>query len=97
MKMLTRFLSTQLGRPVVDETALEGSFDFVIEWTPDSPLVGPGGTPVRAQSGQPPAVIDAGDPSFSVALTEQLGLELESREASAPMLLVEKIEKPQVN
>jgi uncharacterized protein (TIGR03435 family) len=97
MKMLTRFLSTQLGRPVVDETGLEGNFDFVIEWTPDGPLMGPAGTPIQARPGQPPAAGDASGPSIFTALTEQLGLKLESRKASAQVLVVEKIEKPEAN
>ena len=97
MTMLTRFLSAQLGRPVVDQTGLEGGFDFTIEWTPDRPLMAPNGTPVRAGSGRPPLVGGAGRPAMAAALREQLGLELESRNESAPVLVVEKIERPEAN
>jgi len=36
MQMITNALSQRLGRPVQDETGLQGTFDFTLEWTPDS-------------------------------------------------------------
>ena len=92
MKMVTRFLSAQLGRPVVDETQLDGGFDFALEWTPSRPLMGPDGAPVRVGSGQPSAAGD--DPALAAALTEQLGLRLESRNQPVSVVVIEKIEKP---
>lgn len=97
MKMLTSLLSNQLGRPVVDETGLEGRFDFVMEWTPDGPMMGPAGTPVPVAPGGPPSVGGGDGASIFTALTEQLGLKLESRKGPAPVLVVEKIEKPEAN
>jgi uncharacterized protein (TIGR03435 family) len=35
MGSLTRFLSRQAGRPVVDKTGLTGSYDVKLEWSPD--------------------------------------------------------------
>ena len=92
MKMMARFLSAQLGRPVVDETQLDGGFDFALEWTPSRPLMGLNGAPVRAGSGQPPAAGD--DPALAADLTEQLGLRLESRSQPVSVVVIEKIEKP---
>ncbi|MND07612.1 hypothetical protein D3C83_297000 [compost metagenome] len=45
----------------------------------------------------PPAVGGGDGPSFFTALTEQLGLKLDSRKGTAPVLVVEKIEKPETN
>lgn len=97
MKMLTSLLSNQLGRPVVDETGLEGKYDFVVEWTPDRPMAppGPGGPGGPAE---PPAAGDAGGGgSIFTALAEQLGLKLDSGKGPASVLVVEKIEKPEAN
>ncbi|MNC96706.1 hypothetical protein D3C83_141520 [compost metagenome] len=69
----------------------------MIEWTPDGPMMGPAGTPVPAGPGGPPAAGDAGGASIFTAVTEQLGLKLDSRKGPAPVLVVEKIEKPEAN
>jgi uncharacterized protein (TIGR03435 family) len=97
MRLLTSLLSNQLGRPVVDETGLEGKYDFVVDFTPDGSIVGPAGSPRPAAPGQPPSRGDASGPSIFTALTEQLGLKLESRKGIASVLVVEKIEKPEAN
>ncbi len=34
LSMLARMLSQQLGRPVLDQTGLEGNYDFTLKWTP---------------------------------------------------------------
>ncbi|SPE40919.1 conserved hypothetical protein [Candidatus Sulfopaludibacter sp. SbA3] len=41
MANLTFFLSRQLGRPVVDQTGLSGTYDFQLTWTPDNPCPAP--------------------------------------------------------
>ncbi len=47
LSMLARMLSQQLGRPVLDQTGLEGNYDLTLKWTPgqgDGMLgMGPGG------------------------------------------------------
>jgi uncharacterized protein (TIGR03435 family) len=75
---------------VVDETGLEGSWDFDLSFTPRSQLqsAAPGG--------------DASDPtgaiSFFDALTRQLGLKLEMRKRPMPVLVIDHIEeKPSEN
>lgn len=81
VKMLAGLLSSLLDRPVIDETGLDGIYDFKLDWTPDLDS-GP-------QS-------DAGVSIFT-ALSEQLGLRLESKKAPAPVYVIEKIEKPSDN
>lgn len=81
MKMLTDLLSSLLDRPVIDETGLKGIYDFKLEWTPDL-------------DPQSPA---AGGPSIFTALTEQLGLRLESKKEPAPVYVIETVKKPGEN
>jgi bla regulator protein blaR1 len=90
-------LSQQLGRPVVDKTGLTGKYDFELKWTPD-PGQGPAGPfgppPPGVQLPPPP---DPNGPSIFTALTEQLGLRLESERAPAEMLVIDRVEKPSEN
>lgn len=94
MNMLTNSLSTLLGRHVSNETGLDGPFDLKLEWTPDPSMPLPGGPPPGAP--EPPSTTDAGVSIFT-ALTEQLGLKLESKKGRVPVFVIEKIEKPSEN
>lgn len=77
LEMLVGNLSWTTQRVVVNETGLDGAFDFTLEWAPDA--------------------ADETGPSIFTALTEQLGLRLESKRAPAPVFVVEKLEKPTEN
>jgi bla regulator protein blaR1 len=94
---LATTLSQQLGRPVIDKTGLTGKYDFELKWTPD-PGEGPAGPfgppPPGVQLPPPP---DANGPSLFTALTEQLGLRLESEKAPADVLVIDRVEKPSEN
>ncbi len=81
---LLAFLEDATSRPVVDETGLQGTYDFTLSWTPDDPPAGP---PEEYRA-------PADGPSLFTAIAEQLGLRLEERKAPAPVLVIEKIEKP---
>ncbi len=74
-------LSRILGRTVVDETALDGSYDISLHWTPDDA----------------PSPANSADPSFFTALQEQLGLRLESGRGPVEVLVVDQAEKPSEN
>ncbi|HVV44565.1 MAG TPA: TIGR03435 family protein, partial [Bryobacteraceae bacterium] len=90
MPMLARFLSEgQTGKPVIDETGIDGKFDIRLEWTPDPSL-----DPLQAASQTPPA--DAGISVFT-ALQQQLGLKLEPRTSPADTLVVKRAELPTAN
>jgi uncharacterized protein (TIGR03435 family) len=84
VKMLTELLSRQLDHLVIDDTGLSGQYDFTLEWAPDAALQAPPNEPAIATGG----------PSIFSALSEQLGLRLESRRGPVPVYVIEKIEKP---
>ena len=88
IKMLTDFLARDLGRPVNDETGLSALYDFKLEWDPqaESDPASPE-TPGNASS----------RPSLFTALTEQLGLRLQSRKGQAQVYVIERIERPSDN
>jgi uncharacterized protein (TIGR03435 family) len=92
MRMLTNVLSNILKRPVVDQTGVEGTFDMKLQWKPDSFVVGPGGTP----PGETPVAENDGASIFT-AVTEQLGLRLESKKGPVTVYVVEKAERPTDN
>jgi uncharacterized protein (TIGR03435 family) len=91
--MLTDVLSSTLGRYVANETGLDGPFDFTLQWTPDA-------TQVAGKLAVPDAPAaddtDSGTSIFT-ALTEQLGLRLESKKGPVPVLVVEKVTRPEEN
>jgi uncharacterized protein (TIGR03435 family) len=79
-------------RVVVDRTGLEGSYDVLLEWTPEprpfaSAADMPPGLPVPA----PPS---SGGPSIFSAVQEQLGLTLRPARAPVEVLLIDRIERP---
>jgi len=78
-----------LGRPVLDQTGMTGTFDFVLEWVPD---LSAGGAPVGPDF-QP----DPNGPTFDQALREQLGLRLESTKGPSQFLIIDHVEKPSEN
>jgi uncharacterized protein (TIGR03435 family) len=85
--MLTTALATQLGRSVIDQTGLQGAFNFKLEWTPDGPP--PPGTDVPTAA--PPA------PSLFTALEEQLGLTLKSAKGPVEVLVIDSVDRPSAN
>jgi uncharacterized protein (TIGR03435 family) len=76
--------ASNVDRPVVDQTGLTGTYDFVIEFLPEPP------------QGSPPNPDKTG-PTFLEALTEQLGLKLTRQKGPAEYFIVDHIEKPLAN
>lgn len=85
MPALATALQPTVDRPVVDQTGLAGRFDVEYSFTPQPPTPG-----VESAFG-PEA------PTISVALEEQLGLKLESRRMTVPVLVVDSIDRPTEN
>jgi len=87
MAMIATYLPSigELDRPVIDQTGLQGRFDFSLEFTPDSSLPAPG----DADAEPGPQVTN-----FRAALQEQLGLKLEATKAVRRVLVVDAVERP---
>jgi len=76
-------LTSTLGRPVLDRTGLDGSFDVDVTFTPDNPTVDSTDAPNA--------------PSLMTAIREQLGLRLESTRAPVDVLVVDRVQPPTQN
>jgi len=86
--LLIKPLSQVLGRSIIDNTGLTGSYDFTLQWTPDSGQYRSlGGAPIP----DPPA--DSDGVSLVTALQEQLGLKLESAKGAVEILVIDSAEK----
>ena len=81
-----------LERPVIDQTGLQGRFDFTLNWTPDEFQFG--GMGVRIP---PPTDNAAALPDLFTAIQQQLGLKLESTKAPTDVLVIDRVEKPSEN
>lgn len=81
-----------LDRPVVDQTGLEGRFDFMLKWTPDESQFKDLGMKVPPPSGAADA-----PPSLFTAIQEQLGLKLQVMKAPVEVLVIDHVEKPSQN
>jgi len=87
MNQLAYKLSRLLQRPVVNNTGLDGNYDFKLEWTPDLALSAPDGQPVNTAAG----------PSIFTALQEQLGLRLRATKGPVDVMIVDHVDKPSQN
>jgi len=84
-------LTEAVHLPVADLTAIEGKFDFKLQWTNDAQVKPP-------SSGDKPATpADDGGPSIFAALQEQLGLKLESRKVPTEVLVIDRAAKASEN
>jgi uncharacterized protein (TIGR03435 family) len=84
--------SAVMDKPVVDHTGLTARYDFNLNWTPDeSQFESMGGY-------RPPATEDPNaPPALPTAMQEQLGLKFEATKASAPVVVIDHVEKPTAN
>jgi uncharacterized protein (TIGR03435 family) len=85
MGFIANVLATsELGRPVLDQTKLSGDFDFTLEWTPNVP----------ASADFKP---DQSGPTYIEAVNEQLGLKLESTRGTIQAPVIDHVERPDQN
>ncbi len=93
MEHLPLYLPTvyKFGRPVIDETGLKGTFDFSLDWAPDS------NSAIIMRSGDANGPTDVDGPSFFDALKDQLGLKLKSTKAPIQTLVIDRVEQPSPN
>jgi uncharacterized protein (TIGR03435 family) len=83
MPRLADYLSGARQKPVVDQTALAGVFDFDLEFLSES---GAGGIEATENT-----------PRLPIALQEQLGLALRATRAPIEVLQIERVEPPTPN
>lgn len=89
MNAISDWLSgaADMDRPILDRTGLNGTFDFLVEFDPESLGREPiGGTP-RNDSG----------PTFADAIKEQLGLQVKKEDGLITIFVVDHIEYPSSN
>jgi uncharacterized protein (TIGR03435 family) len=79
-------------RPVVDNTGLQGRWDFTLKWTPDESQFSGLGVKVP-----PPSNAADAPPPFFTAIQEQIGLKLEAGKAPVPVLVIDHVEQPSPN
>ena len=84
-------LTQMLGRPVVDETGLDGRFKYKLEFRPDDAI-----KRALALAGEP-VPDDDPRPSIFTAIKSQLGLELQARKGPVTTVVIERIERPTEN
>ena len=82
---LRAHLSWQLRRTILDETGLSGTYDFTLQL--------PNGVPLGIDNPSPP---ESYEPALSTAIEQQLGLKLEPRKASMEVLVIDHVEKPEL-
>ena len=86
MPALADALAGILLRPVLDETNLAGAFNFEMQYAD-----------VRPQTAQETAPAETTAPTIFTAITERLGLKVESARAPAPVFIVESVRRPTEN
>ena len=79
MTRLAAQVSPLAGRTVINQTALDGRYDFELTWTSDAQ--------------RPPRPNDNG-PSIFTALQEQLGLKLDAQRGPVDVMVIERVERP---
>ena len=79
---------TNLGRPMVDQTGLRGTFDFILEWMPERRGPAPPGADTQT---------DSMGPSFEQALRDQLGLQLQQEKVQIETIVIDSVQRPSEN
>jgi uncharacterized protein (TIGR03435 family) len=71
-----------VNRPVINQTGLDGKYDFHLKWTPDD-------APTSTDSNAPP--------SLYTAMPEQIGLKAEASKGPTDVLVIDHAEPPSEN
>jgi len=92
MEELATYFAEQLQRPVDDATKLAAKYDVTLKFVQfPSPLPG---TPIeRDANGEILPQVVSSHPTFQEAVKSQLGLKLESKKATAKIMVIDHVEK----
>jgi uncharacterized protein (TIGR03435 family) len=82
MDSFARILARKTDLPVVNQTGLEGVFNFKLKWTPENARVTAGANE---------------EPPLFTAIQEQLGLRLRSQRTPVEVLVIDRAERPSAN
>jgi len=91
MSNLARLLRGRVGRPVIDRTGLEGSYDLELESSSDLGLRQASPGSAGADTLTPDGL------SLFTAMQEQLGLRLEASRGDVDVLVIDHVERPTPN
>jgi uncharacterized protein (TIGR03435 family) len=91
MQVLATLISRFERQTILDMTGLTGFYEVKLIWTPDlfRGRTPPGGGPIMLNG----EAIDPDGPSLSTAVSEQLGLRLESRKGPVDVLVIDHAER----
>jgi uncharacterized protein (TIGR03435 family) len=93
MNQLAQILSGPItGRPVIDDTGLQGKYDVTLTWTPDMT-----NSEGQTHDPGPPLSASGSAPSIFTAVEQQLGLRLASGKGPTKGIAISKIERPSAN
>ena len=91
MTTFSELLSTFGIGPVVDQTHIQGAYDFSLRYGVESVS----GAGRKAEPG--PTVEEGGAPSIFTSIRQQLGLRLQSQKVSVEYLVIDSVEQPSAN
>jgi len=77
-----------LDRPVLDQTEIEGRYDFTLNWPPDGTQYPGLGVTIPHPTGS------VNEPPLPAVIQEQLGLKLDATRAPVETLVIDHVEKP---
>jgi uncharacterized protein (TIGR03435 family) len=103
MSSLSTYLTSRMGRVVLDHTGLTGSYDFTLQLEGIPSLdelrsaISSGGDPAAAKRSIGTAMNDWTTSSIFSDIQKQLGLKLDADKAPVDNLVVERLEKPSEN
>ncbi len=91
---LANMLANLTGKPVVDETGLKGSYDFTLDYAPETAegfIAAP--PPPGGGDGRGPAPSESTGLSIYAAIQQELGLRLEAKKVPLENVIIDHIEK----
>jgi uncharacterized protein (TIGR03435 family) len=98
LRKLAEFLVVTVGFPVLDGTSDAGTYEYLLKLNMVAGQRG-GGNGVRGAGGAGPGNVSVTefDPPVSVALQEQLGLQLDLEKVATEVIIIDEAEKPSEN
>jgi uncharacterized protein (TIGR03435 family) len=84
--------SAVFDRPMIDDTGIQGRWNFTLNWTPDESQFAGYGAKVP-----PPSDAADAPPSIFKGIQEQIGLKLDSRKTLVNVIVLEKVARPSQN